>query len=230
MPKARSAVANIYSPTPAGTAYTTNFPLTENPISEGGKWTGGRTVGIDWEDPKTTGGQCVGSMSPTVDGPTRYSDDIAILNTSVHAFTGNQWAQATVYLVPGYTGNGGSHEIELLLDFSITANDAHGYEVLWGIAGYIAVVRWNGAVTGFTAIYDPGLGSIPVPQDGDVLRAEKAGNFITIKRNNVFVATADLTTFGGTVYNAGQPGLGFWPVDGAIKDNMGWKNWSAGDL
>ena len=36
--------------TSAGThrTYTTNFPLTENPISEGGKWTNGQTVGLDW--------------------------------------------------------------------------------------------------------------------------------------------------------------------------------------
>src|SRR5438046_7973905 len=31
-------------------SYTTNFPLTENPISEGGNWINGLTNGIDWSD------------------------------------------------------------------------------------------------------------------------------------------------------------------------------------
>jgi hypothetical protein len=34
--------------------YTTSFPVTENPISEGGKWISGRAVGLDWTDVRTT--------------------------------------------------------------------------------------------------------------------------------------------------------------------------------
>jgi hypothetical protein len=34
----------------------TNFPLTEDPISEGGNWIGGGTTGLDWNNVQTTPG------------------------------------------------------------------------------------------------------------------------------------------------------------------------------
>lgn len=200
------------------TLYTTSFAGTENPISEGGAWTRGLTEGLDWTNPKTTGGQAVASTAPT---PSRYSDDIAHLS----GFPANQWAQATVYKVAGYTGNGGGHEVELLLRFQITPHNARGYEVLWGLSGYLAIVRWNGPVGSYTPLYDPGVGSIPVPQHGDVLRAEITGSTIKVYRNGVQVASVTDTT-----YATGNPGIGFWPVDGAIPDNLGWQDFSAGGL
>jgi len=36
--------------------YITSFPLTENPISEGGKWINGLTTGLDWSDVRTVSG------------------------------------------------------------------------------------------------------------------------------------------------------------------------------
>src|SRR5438093_11656945 len=30
--------------------YTTNFPLAENPLSEGNVWANGKSTGIDWQD------------------------------------------------------------------------------------------------------------------------------------------------------------------------------------
>jgi hypothetical protein len=226
----QSARSSEVSATPvaSGSTYSTNFPLTENPISEGGVWVRGGTEGLDWTNPLTTGGHAVASTSPT---PTRYSDDIAIIKSSAVAFNANQYAQGTVYLAPGYTGNGGGHEVELLLRFSISAHDAHGYEILWGIPGYMAVVRWNGPVTDYTPIYDPGVGSIPVPKDGDVLRAEISGNIIKVFRNGTQVGpNIDVSSVGSTVWTSGQPGMGFWPVDGAIPGDYGWKSYQAGSL
>lgn len=215
------------APIASGTTYSTNFPLNENPISEGGVWVRGGTEGLDWTNPLTTGGHAVASTVPT---PTRYSDDIAIIKSSAVAFNANQYAQGTVYLAPGYTGNGGGHEVELLLHFSISAHDAHGYEVLWGLPGYMAVVRWNGPVTSYTPIYDPGVGSIPVPKDGDVLRAEISGNIIKVFRNGTQVGPNIDVSSVGNVWSSGQPGIGFWPVDGAIPGNYGWKSYQAGSL
>jgi len=208
-------------------SYTTSFTGTENPISEGGIWTNGLAAGLDWTDVKTTGGQAVAT---TQTWPSRYSDDIALLNKSFIDFDDNQYAQGTVYLAPGYTGNGGGHEVELLLRFEITPNGARGYEVLWGIPGYIAIVRWNGPVGNYTPLWDPGIGSIPVPVDGDILRAEIIGNDLSVYRNGSLVHTTDITLMGGTTYTEGQPGIGFWPVDGAIPENMGWKDFTTGSL
>ena len=207
-----------------GAAYTTSFDQTENPLSEGGTWINGKAVGLDWNNVKTESGRAVGSV---LLGASRYADDIAIL--SGPAFAANQYAQATVYLAPGYSPPG-NHEVELLLRFSVSAHDAHGYEVLWGRAGYIAIVRWNGPVGNYTPLYDPGVGSIPQPVDGDVLRAEISGNRITVYRNGSSVASVDITSAGGAVYSTGQPGIGFWPVDGATPENYGWKTFDAGGL
>ena len=207
--------------------FSTSFPLTENPISQGGIWTRGLAEGLDWTNPKTTGGLACASVSPT---PSRYSDDIAHLKTSYRAFNANQFAQGVAFVAGGYTGNGGAHEIELLLRFSISGHDAHGYEILFGIEGYITIVRWEGPVGTYTVLWDSGGGgSLAPPSNNEVLRAEISGNFITVKRGGVTVKTQDITAGGGTVWSTGQPGMGFWPVDGALTDSMGWKSWTAGN-
>jgi hypothetical protein len=36
-----------------GQTYTTRFSVAENPISEGGKWVNGKTVGLDWSNVAT---------------------------------------------------------------------------------------------------------------------------------------------------------------------------------
>src|SRR5690348_7331572 len=43
-----------------GTTYITSFALTENPISEGGKWVNGNQVGFDWSDVATAPGLAYG--------------------------------------------------------------------------------------------------------------------------------------------------------------------------
>jgi hypothetical protein len=217
------------TPCPTGSTYSTNFATAENPLSEGGKWVDGKAVGVNWNNPQSAFGKAYASVLSGLSG-SRYDDSIAHLATSLRTFAPNQYAQGTVFKASGYTTAGG-HELELLLRFSIVNGNAHGYEVLWGIAGYMAVVRWNGALGDYTPVYDPGNGSIPVPQDGDVLRAEITGNIIKVYRNGVQVGpNIDVTSIGGQVWSSGQPGLGFWPVDGAVVANMGWKSYTAGDL
>jgi hypothetical protein len=67
-----SAWSSEVSATPQASAntYSTNFPLTENPISEGSVWARGGTEGLDWTNPLTMGGHAVASTAPT---PTRYN-------------------------------------------------------------------------------------------------------------------------------------------------------------
>ncbi|MEO8135827.1 MAG: hypothetical protein ABI831_17850, partial [Betaproteobacteria bacterium] len=193
----------------AGNYYSTSFPGTENPISESGKWTNGKSTGVDWNNVQTVPGKAYGAV--VVSG---YDDDMAVLNT---AFPANQYAQATVYRVPGYSP-GVSHEVELLLHFKITPNFARGYEVLWGVSGYLAVVRWNGPLGNYKPLLEnvsPGIG---VPVDGDVLRAEIVNNAIRVYKNGALVAIAPPDP----TWTDGQPGVGFWPKTGATPQNLGW--------
>jgi len=198
--------------------------LTENPISEGGRWINGKAVGLNWNNVQTVPGKGYASVLSGSTG-SRYDDSIAHLSTSFATYSPNQYAQGAVFRAAGYNPGASGHEVELLLRFQITANNARGYEVLWGHSGYLAIVRWNGPLGSYTPLYDPGVGSISVPLDGDVLRAEIIGDTITVYKNGLLVATVSDST-----YATGQPGMGFWPIDGATAANLGWKSYQAGNL
>ncbi|WP_148415416.1 hypothetical protein [Noviherbaspirillum massiliense] len=222
-----SCVSSPNCPPASDGSYSTDFSLNENPLRESGKWTTGKTSGLDWNDPQSASGKVYASVLSGA-SVSRYDDSIAHLSKSFQNISANQYAQGTVYLANGYSD--ASHEVELLLRFAIGPHDAHGYEVLWGLRGYLAVVRWNGPLGNYTPLYDPGAGSAPIPKDGDVMRAEISGNLITVKLNGNTVAAVNISSAGGTVWPSGQPGLGFWPVENASPERFGWKSFQAGSL
>src|SRR5262249_41248498 len=205
--------------------YAISFSLIENPISDGGKWVNGQAVGLDWNNVQTVPGKAYAGMLSGITN--RYDDSIAHLSTSFIAFPPNQYAQGTVYRAPGYDPSPSLHEVELHLRFQTTPDNARGYEVLWGITGYIAVVRWDGPPGIFTTLsQNTGLLQTPdsltgPPVDGDVLRAEIRGNAITIYKNGSQVVKIDDVSFEGSfsVWTDGQPGMGFWPVDDSTPEN-----------
>lgn len=214
--------------------FITSFPLTENPMSQGSIWVQGAVDGTDWNNVKTTGGQAVGVADITsITSPDRYRDDIAHLKKTFIDFADDQYVEGVVYIEPGYVVTG-SHEVELLLRFEITNGNARGYEIIYGWTsfgggqGYMAVVRWEGGVGVYSPIYDPGFGSFPPPVNGDVIRAEVIGTNIYVYRNTVLVQTVDIS--GSIVFTEGQPGVGFWPADGAQHDKMGWSDFEAGNV
>ena len=208
--------------------YSTTFTATEDPISEGAIWTNGGAVGLDWNNVKTANGRAYGSVN--VSG---YDDDIAHLKTSYIDFNADQYVEATVYREVGYAPSTAKHEIELLVRFQITANNARGYEILWGggggVNGECYIVRWNGVVTSYTAMAG---GNFDPLVDGDVCRVEISGNTITVKVNGSTILTDQINDFGGDVWTDGQPGIGFWPkVDANVDPSKyGWKDWTAGNL
>src|SRR4051794_2598221 len=81
----------------AASPYTTNFPLTENPISEGAQWTTGLATGLDWANVRTTPGLAFGTQS----GSGGFNDSLAVLKG---AWTPDQSATATVRSVNQQTG------------------------------------------------------------------------------------------------------------------------------
>ena len=213
--------------------YTTGFPATENPLSEGGKWVNGKANGNGWNNTRSTPGKAFASVLSGATG-NRYDDSISHLSTSFMAFGANQYAQGTVFRASGYMPPQ-KHEVELHLRMSISANSAKGYEIMWGMDGgtglaYIAMARWNGPLGDYTTLYDPGEGTIRMPQDGDVFYAQIVGNIITVKLNGAVVTTVDVNKIGSPIFSSGQPGMGFWPVDGATPANYGWKSYTAGGL
>jgi len=204
----------------SGPSYSTSFPNTENPLSEGGRWINGRAVGGNWNNVQSMPGRAI--AAGFVSG---YDDPIAVLTTS---FAANQYAEGTVFRATGYSPSA-SHEIELLLRFQITSGNARGYEVLWGAGGEVNVVRWNGPLGNYTPVGGSTGPNIGAARDGDIFRAEISGTIIRVYRNGALVLTRDVSSV-GNVWTTGQPGMGFFPRTGATLANYGWKSYRAGSI
>jgi hypothetical protein len=199
--------------------YTTNFPLTENPISEGGNWTNGKTDGVDWSDVRTTPGLAFGTQIPPTGPP--YNDSIAVLKGS---WNPNQMATATVHTV----NQQGFEEVELLLRMSISPHFTTGYEITFrcyrGRRAYVQINYWKGRLNDFG-----GLASTTGPGlwDGDVVSASIIGNTITIWINGVQVLQRKDPL---NHYTTGNPGMGFYYQDSTGSDSdYGFTSFAASD-
>jgi hypothetical protein len=181
---------------PAEDSYSTRFPLTENPISEGGRWINGETTGLDWGNVRTTHRFAFAANPPYVN----FSDPTAVL-------TGNWGATqtASVTVICNDCDDVTFNEVEIHLNKTITAHKNDGYEINCRTpdnrSAYFSIVRWNGALGDFTTLRQVfGKGC----KDGDVLSATNANGVIIGFLNGVEVIHAKDTTFSG-----GAPGIGF---------------------
>jgi hypothetical protein len=218
--------------------YSTDFDLTENPMSEGGVWLQGDTDGLDWLNIQTNSGIAYGSAFVGENGKARYADPSACLKPLIIPFTGNQWCEGIVHRNPNnYTNPTDKHEIELLLRWHISAHSIYGYELLWGQNGEMAFVRWNGSANDYTQISTIAAYNDSTPHmanDGDLVRYEAINNKLYAYRNGVLVLESiDLTTYSGSgagYITSGQPGIGNWPTTGSTLNAYGWKSWKAGNI
>lgn len=201
-------------------AFSTNFLLTENPISEGGKWVDGKTVGLDWNDIQSAANADGTGRGGFAGAPTAvdFDDSIAHLAATVDP---NQFAQGICYLQSGYSPVG--HEIELLLRFQITPHGARGYEVYWSLNQGIYIVRWNGPRGDFTYLNNSDSN---VPATGRKLRAEMIGSTINVYLDDVLNVSATDGT-----WTDGHPGLGAGPYPTvSTLTSYGWSSWAGGAL
>jgi hypothetical protein len=180
--------------------YSTTFPLTENPISEGGKWVNGETVGLDWSNVSTTPGFAMGHETGA-----DFTDATAVLQSMTWA--PDQKVTAVVS-APGAFLDNCSQEVELRLRTVISAHNIAGYEIDYAYStdptvGYMQIVRWNGPMGNFDV-----LQTFNGPQyavgNGDTVSATIVGGVITAYKNGVQQGqVAD------SVYSTGSPGMGF---------------------
>ena len=185
---ATSATAHVHT-------YATRFPLTESPISEGGRWINGKTVGIDWGDISTTPGFAIGTA-----GPKHFADATALLKGD---WGPTQSAEAVVVSKSVYS----YPEVSLRLRSSLSAHRCTGYEISnslrKGKSAYLIIVRWNGPLADFTYLVQVGGEKYGVTT-GDVVKATIVGNVITAYKNGVELAHVTDNT-----YSTGNPGMGF---------------------
>jgi hypothetical protein len=189
---------NSPDPDPSG-RYSTTFPLTENPISEGGKWVNGGVVGLDWTNISTTPGRAVGHETGA-----NFSDSTAVLQNLTWA--PDQKVTAVVSSTEAPIDNC-SQEVELRLRTAISVNSITGYEIDYEYStnstGYMQIVRWNGPFADFTVLrtFD---GQQYGVTNGDTVMATIVGNVITAYKNGVQMGQVTDST-----YSSGSPGMGF---------------------
>jgi len=206
-----------------GSAYATNFPAAENPVSEGGKWVDTRATSTDWANIATTPGLAHGTES----GSDGYDDSIALL---AGTWGSDQMAEATVHSV-NQTDRTDSvfEEVELRLRSSLSPHRATGYEINFRCSktakAYAQIVRWDGHFGKFTYLHTEDGARFGVA-DGDVVKATIVGNVITAYINGLQVLRATDNT-----YAAGSPGMGFFlhgTASGANQD-FGFATFKASD-
>jgi hypothetical protein len=199
-----SATVTVTTGTPT---YSTNFDLTENPISESGVWH--RLSGTVFTDVRTAGGIAFGTNGARDD----YDDSYALLS----GFGPDQQAEAVVFRSPSLVSGDITHEVELLLRFSDDATTARGYECLFNYKGDLEIVRWNGTMGDFTPLHLTGAGAGSLGRDlmtGDVIKATITGNVIRSYINGALMIEAIDST-----YPSGQPGISFFTRPAGVSDN-----------
>jgi hypothetical protein len=201
-------------------SHTTNFQRAEDPISENREWINGQSVGLGWQNVRTTPGLAYGTQSGSSG---RYDDSTAVLAGS--------WGQSQTVQARVHSVNQNPNiweEVELRLRTTITANKCTGYEINFRClktgGAYMEIVRWNGALGSFTRLAHYNGAQYGVAND-DVVKATITGRTITAYINGTQMGQAT----DGNAFSSGSPGLGFWLQGNANTRDFGFSNFSASD-
>ena len=198
--------------------FSTEFPLTERPLSEHGIW---RHAGTSWSYVQSVAHHAIGTQS----GSGGYDDSYAYLT----GFALDQKAQATLWIDPAIGGD--YREVELLLRWADSPTSARGYEcnLAWN-GSYAEIVRWNGHYGDFTYVtrqtrFAPGI--MP-PRNGDIFKATISGSEIQVylnkndgKGDQLIVSGRDMT------FVDGEPGIGFFIQGRVDPAQFGFSSYTA---
>jgi hypothetical protein len=207
--------------------YSTTFALSENPLSEGGIWTHGGTIGLDWQNMRSSAGIAYGVGF----SDTSYNDNLAFLQG--HFAGSRHFAEGTVhklaYMPPS------THEILLHVGGTVGPHSIRSYEMLWNYDGGTQLVRYDGQIGQFNFTqFTTQVGGPFAVAHGDVVRAEfdsTSGNpIISLYRNNILMWRVVDTTVDKIM--TGSPGIGafFRPGAGLDPSKYAWSAFRAGSL
>jgi hypothetical protein len=214
MPRLLVCLALLVGSEAIAKTYTTSFPLTENPIAEGGNWINGGTVGLDWTNVRVTPGLALGTQASG-----GFDDSTALLTG---AWGPTQTVSAVVNIVGSDSGS--FEEVELRVRSSLSAHSCTGYEMNYSVKAsgtYCQIVRWNGALGDWTQLDGRTIAAL---HTGDIVKATAVGNTLTTYINGVPQFSVTDSTF-----PTGNPGIGFYASgDGSIA-NYGFSSFVATD-
>lgn len=181
--------------------YSTNFPLTENPISEDGNWVNNSSG----ENPnvRTTPGYAFGTWTGA------SGDPIAVFAKG--AWVANQSAEGVVKINTAETSC--CHEVEMHLRMSTSGSPPHyqGYEINCSVVAsnpYVQIVEWNSDLT-YAYIAQQ---SKNYCHNGDMFKATIVGSRITAYINGTQVLQGTDST-----YSSGSPGFGFYESESNVN-------------
>ncbi len=177
--------------------YTTSFEGTENPLSEGCRWTNNS---LDWTRIRKIGGIACCTQTGTNTGIYKFDDSFAHLS----GYPPDQEAWGKAYIAkPNSSCN---QEIEILLRWTSSPHRTTGYECfarcLNSGSSYLEIVRWDGPLGKFTYLARM-RGTNYGLKNGDILKASVVGNLITVSINDIKKAQVQDDTF-----KTGDPGIG----------------------
>jgi hypothetical protein len=194
--------------------YTTNFPLTENPISEGNVWRNNSTgVIANMTKVRTLSGRAVGTMASS-----GTWDSYALLAGN---WSPDQTISGTLYVDPSLSF-AGALEVELPLRGSDNLGYPILYECTYELNGdYYIIAKWGNTSTFYTVLKSgvPGTGRV---QTGDVFtsRIVTAGSSAII---SLFLNGTQFATY--TDPNpilTGAPGIGYFTDGNVAYQNTLW--------
>ncbi len=197
--------------------YATKFPLTENPISEGGRWLNGHKDGLDWTDVRTTPGLAFGTeIGGRRPAPYKYDDSTALLKGT---WGPDQTVEGTVRLVNPSQDANVMEEVELRVRSAISPHNCTGYEVMFRCSktprAYCNIARWEGPLGKYTMLKET-YGSAYGVKDGDVVRVSMIGKVLTVYINRV-----QMIQVSDDKFPDGNPGLGYY-LEGATGGMSGY--------
>ncbi len=205
----------------------------EAELSAGGVWTN-NSQGTGGNGPAGT--QTSMAVGLASDGVTRialttntgdgvYDDAFAF----VPGFSGDQWAEAVIYKAPGYDTNVPNHEIELILGCSSAVGTRTWNEFLVNSGGGVDILYLDGDPGGFHNLTDVATFMSATPVDGDVIRATRVGNVLSLYLNGALWARS----LGGNpawVAKGSGIGLAGFIRPGSVPNKYGFRRVSMGSL
>jgi len=216
-----------------GSSFQTNFPATENPISQGGQWVNGLADGLDWGNVQTIGNGTSGAAyGTTISAGPPYNDSIAMIRGTWGL---DQTVTGTVVGCAAGPNIGVFKEISIFLRFNITAHNAKGFGADWSCNNanngnsYHQFGSWCGPINDFagspgnTCPTAPSYNNAGGVTNGDVISVSLIGNVVTMRQNGVIIEQSGVNGVPFDNYDTapGLPGIGFYLQSGSATATAG---------
>ena len=204
----------------------------ENPLSAGGIWTnntqgtGGNVAPLNMTSMRVALASDNATRIAMATHPgISYDDSFAF----VPGFGANQWCEGVLYKEAGYNANaaGANHELEIILGCRTSSGYHRWNEFLLNTGGGVDIINLDGVPGAYTVMGVPtGAMLGRVPMDGDVFRATKVGNTLSLFLNGILMCSYT----GPLASNGNGIGIAGFIRPGATHNKFGFRRVSMGNL